>query len=102
MLGGGGPPVPAPPDDRQPRRGSVTVPAEIWGAMHDSCHARGYHVLVGNAEHSGREGWVLSDILSADRVDGILLIGDTLQRTATQEDMARLVHTHRHVVSVGG
>src|SRR5205823_13410533 len=76
--------------------------AELLRAIYASCHRRGYHVLVGNAEHSASEGWALSDILSADRVDGILLIGDTLQRTATQEDMERLVQTHRHVVSVAG
>ena len=76
--------------------------AELLRAIHASCHGRGYHVLVGNAEHSGSEGWTLSDILSADRVDGIVLIGDTLHRAATQEDMERLVQTHRHVVSVAG
>ena len=76
--------------------------AELLRVIYASCQRRGYHVLVGNAEHSGREGWMLSDILGADRVDGIVLIGDTLQRTAWQTDMECLVQTHRHVVSVAG
>jgi DNA-binding LacI/PurR family transcriptional regulator len=38
--------------------------------------------------------------VGADRVDGIVLIGGTLQRTVRQTDMECLVQTHRHVVSV--
>jgi len=73
---------------------------DLLQMIYATCHTRGYHVLVGNA-NQGREGWALSDILSADRVDGILLIGDALQRTAAQADMERLVRTHHHVVSFG-
>ena len=76
--------------------------AQLLRVIYASCHTRGYHILVGNAEHSGSEGRALSDILSADRVDGILLIGDTLQRTARPTDMERLVQTHRPVISVAG
>src|SRR5438132_13342721 len=64
--------------------------AELLRMIYASCHPRGYHLLVGNAEHS-QEGWALSDILAADRVDGILLIGDTLQRTGGPAALERLV-----------
>jgi DNA-binding LacI/PurR family transcriptional regulator len=45
--------------------------AQLLRVIYASCHTRGYPILVGNAEHSGSEGRALSDILSADRVDGI-------------------------------
>jgi DNA-binding LacI/PurR family transcriptional regulator len=39
--------------------------AELLRMIYASCHTRGYHLWVGNAEHS-QEGWALSDILAAD------------------------------------
>jgi LacI family transcriptional regulator len=79
---------------------------ELLQEIYTACRAREYHVLMGTAEHDRREGWVLSDILSAGRVDGVILIGDTLLQLPGTEDrfrkaMARLVRTHRHVVTVG-
>ncbi|MDB5058921.1 MAG: LacI family transcriptional regulator [Chloroflexi bacterium] len=79
--------------------------AELLQVIFSSCRARGYHVLVGTAEYDSSEGWMLSDILSADRVDGVILVGDTLLHISGQEDrfdeaMARLVQVHRHVVTV--
>src|SRR5579875_2354087 len=49
-----------------------------------TCQARGYHLLLGHAEHDRTEGRVLGDILSADRVDGVLLIGDCLWATGQE------------------
>jgi len=75
--------------------------AALLRAIYGACQERGYHLLVGHAEHDRAEGRVLGDILSADRVDGVLLIGDCLGGPDSQEDMERLVQTHRHVVTVG-
>jgi DNA-binding LacI/PurR family transcriptional regulator len=79
--------------------------AELLRVISTACRSRGYHLLVGTAEHDSEEGWLLSDLLSADRVDGILLIGDTLLHVSGQEShigeaMARLVEVHHHVVTV--
>src|SRR5205807_3522827 len=75
--------------------------AELLRVVYSTCQAQGYHLLVGHAEHNRTEGRVLGDILSADRVDGVLLIGDCLWGTGREEDMARLIQTHGHVVAVG-
>jgi DNA-binding LacI/PurR family transcriptional regulator len=75
--------------------------AEFLGVIYAICRERGYHVLVGNAGHNVDEGWALGDILSPDRVDGILLLGDVLRATASQKQMAAFVQEHRHVVTVG-
>jgi LacI family transcriptional regulator len=79
--------------------------AELLRVISATCRARGYHLLVGTAEHDSEEGWLLSDLLNADRVDGIILIGDTLLHSSGQEQhvgeaMARLVAVHQHVVTV--
>jgi DNA-binding LacI/PurR family transcriptional regulator len=75
--------------------------AEFLGVIYATCRERGYHVLVGNAGHNVDEGWALGDILSPDRVDGIVLLGDVLRATASQKQMAVFVQEHRHVVTVG-
>lgn len=75
--------------------------AELLRVFYASCQARGYHVLVGHAEHDSTEGRVLADILSADQVDGVLVIGDYLRGSDRQDDMAQLVQMHGHVVTVG-
>lgn len=74
--------------------------AELLRVVYSSCQARGYHLLIGHVERNRTESHVLSDILSADRVDGVLVIGDFLGGTG-REDMERLVQTHAHVVTVG-
>ena len=74
--------------------------AELLRVVYSTCQARGYHLLIGHVERNRTESHVLSDILSADRVDGILVIGDFLGGTG-REDMERLVQTHAHVVTVG-
>ena len=79
--------------------------AELLQVIYSACRARGYHLLVGTAEYDSSEGWMLSDILSADRVDGVILVGDTLLHSSGQEDrfdeaMARLLQVHHHVVTV--
>jgi len=79
---------------------------ELLQEIYTACRAREYHVLMGTAEHDSREGWVLSDILSAGRVDGVILIGDTLLQLPESDDrfriaMARLVRTHKYVVTIG-
>lgn len=74
--------------------------AELLRVVYSTCQARDYHLLVGHIEHNRTEGRVLSDILGADRVDGVLLIGDCLRGAGT-EGMERLVQTHAHVVAVG-
>ncbi len=74
--------------------------AELLRSVSAECRARGYHMLVGHAEHDSTEGWVLGDILSADRVDGVLLLGDILSGNKRQERMSRVLKTHRHVVTV--
>jgi DNA-binding LacI/PurR family transcriptional regulator len=78
--------------------------AELLGTVYEKCQARGYHLLLGHAKSGRGEGWELSTILHADRVDGVLLIGEVLGHVGEQEAadmMGRLVHRHRHVVSVG-
>lgn len=75
--------------------------AALLRVVYGTCQARGYHLLLGHAEHDRTEGRVLGDILSADRVDGVLLIGDCLWATGQEEDMVRLIQTHTHVVTVG-
>jgi DNA-binding LacI/PurR family transcriptional regulator len=75
--------------------------AELLRVISAGCRARGYHLLLGHAEHSSAEGWMLGDILSADRVDGVLLLGDILPEQTRKEDMERLIQTHGHVVTVG-
>ena len=74
---------------------------EFLRVISAACRERGYHVLVGNAELNTNEGWALSDILSSDRVDGILLLGDVLSSAVSQQEMAKFVREHRHVVTVG-
>lgn len=75
--------------------------AELLRVFYGTCQERGYHLLVGHAEHSQAEGRVLGDILHADRVDGVLLLGDCLWGSGRHEDMERLIQTHNHVVAVG-
>lgn len=78
--------------------------AELLRTVYATCDARGYHLLLGHAEHSRSAGWELSDILHSDRVDGVLLIGDILAQADEpqgREEMDRLVRMHRCVVSVG-
>ncbi len=75
--------------------------AEFSRAVYAVCRARGYHVLVGNAEQRGDEGSALGDILSPDRVDGILLLGDVLPPAIGHDEMAAFVQEHGHVVTVG-
>ena len=81
----------------------LTAPysAEFLRVIYATCRERGYHVLVGNAEQSAEEGWALGDILSPDRVDGILLQGDVLPPSISDEEMDAFVREHRHVVGVG-
>ncbi|MGH2387003.1 MAG: LacI family DNA-binding transcriptional regulator [Chloroflexota bacterium] len=79
--------------------------AELLQVVCTACEARGYHVLVGTAEYDSSEAWVLSELLSPDRVDGVILIGDTLLHASGREDeiseaMARLLAVHPHVVTV--
>jgi len=77
--------------------------AEFLQAIYAVCRARGYHVLVGNAEYHAGEGWTmgaLGSILSPDRVDGILLLGDVLPATLNQEEIVTFVREHRYVVTV--
>jgi DNA-binding LacI/PurR family transcriptional regulator len=74
--------------------------AELLRVVYSTCQARGYHLLIGDVERNRTNGGVLSDILSADRVDGVLLLGDCLWGTG-REDMERLIQTHAHVVTVG-
>jgi len=76
--------------------------AELLRVIYAVCQARGYHLLLGHTEHSAAEGSVLGAILSADRVDGVLLIGDILPDAAPREAMQWLIETHNHVVTVGG
>lgn len=70
--------------------------AELLRIIYSTCQARDYHLLVGHVERNKMEGRVLSDILCADRVDGVLLIGDT-----GADNMERLIQMHTHVVAVG-
>jgi len=74
--------------------------AELLRVVYSTCQARGYHLLIGHVERNRTESHVLSDILSADRVDGVLVIGDFLGETG-REGMERLVQTHTHVVTLG-
>jgi len=74
--------------------------AELLRVVYSICQAHDYHLLVGHVEHNKTEGRVLSDILGADRVDGLLLIGDCWPGSG-RDDMERLVETHKHVVTVG-
>lgn len=78
---------------------------ELLRTVYAICQARGYHLLLAHAEYSRDEGRELSGILHADRVDGVLLIGDVLGQADERqgrEEMAGFVQLHRHVVSVGG
>jgi LacI family transcriptional regulator len=75
--------------------------AGLLGVISGACRSRGYHLLLGHAEHSSTEGGLLGDILSADRVDGVLLLGDLLPAETRRADMERLIRTHQHVVTVG-
>ncbi|MGH2347462.1 MAG: LacI family DNA-binding transcriptional regulator [Chloroflexota bacterium] len=76
--------------------------AELLRALSTGCRARGYHLLLGNAEQSTKADWMLGDILSADRVDGVLLLGDLLSDPGREEEMQRIIQRHGHVVTVGG
>jgi DNA-binding LacI/PurR family transcriptional regulator len=76
--------------------------AELLRVLSSTCRSRGYHLLLGNAENGAGEGWMSGDILGADRVDGLLLLGDLLSDSGRQEDMARILQRHGHVVTVGG
>ena len=75
--------------------------AELLQVISAACRARDYHLLVSTAEYDEGEAWMLSDILSADRVDGVLLLGDVLPEHTSREDMERLIQTHGHVVTIG-
>ena len=75
--------------------------AEFLRIVYGVCQARGYHVLVGHAEQNAHESVALGDILSPDRVDGLLLIGDVLHHAADEAEMQSILQLHRHVVSVG-
>lgn len=75
--------------------------AEFLRIVYGVCQARGYHVLVGHAEQNAHESVALGDILSPDRVDGLLLIGDVLHHAADEAEMQGILRMHRHVVSVG-
>ncbi len=77
---------------------------ELLRAMFSTCAARGYHLLLGHAQHSRNEGWELSTIMHSDRVDGILLIGDVfgqVDERQAQEEMDELIEMHCHVICVG-
>jgi len=77
---------------------------ELLRAMYATCAARGYHLLLGHAQHSRNEGWELSTIMHSDRVDGILLIGDVFGRVderQAQEEMDKLIEMHGHVICIG-
>ncbi len=74
--------------------------AALLRAVYGTCRDHDYHLLVGHAEHDALEGRLLGDILSADRVDGVLLVGDCLGGSAA-EDVRRFLQTHAHVVTVG-
>jgi DNA-binding LacI/PurR family transcriptional regulator len=79
--------------------------AELLQVISTACKARGYHVLVGTSEYDSGEALALSEILSADRVDGVILIGDALLHVSGREDavaeaMGRLVAVLPHVVTV--
>jgi LacI family transcriptional regulator len=75
--------------------------AELLRVISAGCRARGYHLLLGQAEQSSTEGRLLGDMMSADRVDGLLLLGDVLPEDTRTEDMERLLQTHSHVVTLG-
>lgn len=78
--------------------------AELLGTVYEACYARGYHLLLGHAKSGRAEGWELSSILHADRVDGLMLIGEVLGQAGEQEAidvMSKLVEMHHHVVAVG-
>lgn len=75
--------------------------AELLRVIYTACRARGYYLLLGHAEHNSAEGEVLGSILSVDRVDGVLLMGDILPESRRREDMEWLIETHSHVVTVG-
>lgn len=80
--------------------------AELLQVIYATCHARDYHLLLGTAEHDTTEGWMLSEILSADRIDGVILIGESLLHLSGQgerfrEAMERLIQVHTHVVTIG-
>ena len=75
--------------------------AEFLRVIYSVCQARGYHVLVGHADQGAHENVALGDILSPDRVDGLLLIGDLLQHTEDEAEMRAVLAMHRYVVSVG-
>ncbi len=77
---------------------------ELLGAVYATCAARGYHLLLGHAQHSRSEGRELSTIMHSDRVDGIMLIGDVFGQVdgrQAQEEMDKLLATHRHVTAIG-
>jgi DNA-binding LacI/PurR family transcriptional regulator len=75
--------------------------AEFSRAVYAVCLARGYHVLMGNAEYRGNEGSALGDILSPDCVDGILLLGDVFSPAIGHDELEAFVLEHHHVVTVG-
>ncbi len=75
--------------------------AELLRVISAECRTRGYHLLLAHAEHSISEGSMLGDILSADRVDGVLIIGDIMSDASRIEDTERLIQTHGHVLTVG-
>jgi LacI family transcriptional regulator len=75
--------------------------ADFLRVIYDACRMRGYHILVGHAERREHESEALGDILSPDRVDGLLLIGDVLRTAGDEAGMQAVLRMHRHVVSVG-
>lgn len=62
--------------------------AELLGVISTACRARDYHLLLSHAEHSSTDGGMLGNILSADRVDGVLLLGDLLPELTRRGDGA--------------
>lgn len=75
--------------------------AELLRVIAAACRAHDYHLLVSTAEYDQHETWALSDILSADRVDGVLLLGNVLSAQAGRGDMERLLQAHGQVVTIG-
>jgi DNA-binding LacI/PurR family transcriptional regulator len=74
---------------------------ELLDAIYAACQGRGYHLLVGNARLSQRERVVLGDILSHDRVDGLLLVGDVLWQAEDDVELQMVRQMHHHIVAIG-
>jgi LacI family transcriptional regulator len=76
--------------------------AELLYVISSGCRARGYHLLLSHAEPGTGEGWTPGEGLSADRVDGVLVLGDILSGPNRVQEMEQLIRTHNHVVTIGG